>query len=606
MESSRFVKTNLPCTRCRTMGSNASRAGVSAVALILVLVVVLAAGGGAWYFFAQRSGKVKFDPLMATASIKPFTALVLEQGQIESSENVEFLCEIKSRYGETRVIDVIPEGSFVQAGEVLVRLETSRLEEARNTQEIAVANAEKLVQQANGKLQAAEIAKIEYLEGKFEEAKATILSEIFVAEEELRKAEEYARFSERLAAKSFVTELQLEADLFAVDRYRNQLDLARQKLRVLENQTKPKEIIGFDSEILAAQAELSSAEKARDLEVAALADILDQLEKCTIEVPEGLSGQVVYANVFSSRGGSEWVLEKGAAVREGQVLLRLPNLNKMQVFAKVNEAQIAAVDVGMPVKVQVDAMRSAGAFEGFVTKVNPYAEPESWTSGGVRRYGCYIELVDPPSNIRPGMNASVTIETRYEAEALQIPVQALAEQQGIYYIAVKQGESFETRKVKVVAANAESAWIEEGIERSENGIFGVEPGEEVVLGPRAFDGLLDLPPVVESANPRRGQGRPNGAGGPGAGGPGRGGPGAGGPGAGGGGRGPGGAAAGGAAAGGAAAGNGAAPQGQAAGDSSTSSGNSAPANGGAGAAGGTGAPGGGGFRPSNSSSNSGS
>ncbi|MCA9106811.1 MAG: efflux RND transporter periplasmic adaptor subunit, partial [Planctomycetales bacterium] len=242
---------------------------------------------------------------------------------------------------------------------------------------------------------------------------------------------------------------QLEADLFAVDRYRNQLDLARQKLRVLENQTKPKEIIGFDSEILAAQAELSSAEKARDLEVAALEDILDQLDKCTIRVPEGLSGQVVYANIFSSRGGSEWVLEEGATVRERQVLVRLPNLQKMQVYAKVNEAQIAAVRENMPVEVQVDAMRQAGSFGGHVTKVNPYAEPESWTSGGVRRYGVYVELQDPPSSIRPGMNASVSIETRYEPAALQIPVQALAEQQGVYYVAVKSGESFETRVVEV-------------------------------------------------------------------------------------------------------------------------------------------------------------
>ncbi|MCA9106810.1 MAG: hypothetical protein KDA83_15415, partial [Planctomycetales bacterium] len=171
------------------------RGGLAVGAIVVVLVLLVAVGGGIWYYVGGSGSKTSFNPLFAMAEIKPFEAKVLEQGQVESSENVEFRCEIKSRYGETRVIEVIPEGSFVNPGDILITLDKSRLEEAREAQEIAVANAEKLVQQANGKLQAAEIAKVEYLEGKYEETKATILNEIFVAEEELRKAEEYARFS---------------------------------------------------------------------------------------------------------------------------------------------------------------------------------------------------------------------------------------------------------------------------------------------------------------------------------------------------------------------------------------------------------------------------
>lgn len=456
-----------------------------AVSGVVIVIAVLATGG---VLFTRGDQAKKFDPILTVAEIAPFEATVLEQGQLESSDNVEFRCEIKSRYDNPAVIAVVPEGTLVKPGDVLVRLDRSKLEQAHQTQIIAVNNAEKLVQQASSKLQAAEIAKVEYLEGKFEETHATIRSEIFVAEEELRKAEEYARFSERLAAKSFVTENQLQADLFAVERYRISLELARQKLKVLEQQTKPKEIIAFDSEILSSQAELASAEKARDVEVEALKEINDQLAKCDIVVPEGFSGQVVYANVFSSRGNSEWVLEEGAQVRERQVLMRLPNLAKMQIYAKVNEAQIAAVLEGMPVVIQVDAIRSQGPLQGKVTKVNAYAEPESWSSGGIRRYGVTIELVDPPTNIRPGMNASVTIQTRFEPAALQIPVQAFAEHEGKYYAVVKTETGFETREISVVAANAKTAWIESGI----------NAGDQVVMAPRSFDGLLELPAEASS------------------------------------------------------------------------------------------------------------
>ncbi|MEZ6105247.1 MAG: hypothetical protein R3B96_03835 [Pirellulaceae bacterium] len=359
------------------------RGGLAVGAIVVVLVLLVAVGGGIWYYVGGSGSKTSFNPLFAMAEIKPFEAKVLEQGQVESSENVEFRCEIKSRYGETRVIEVIPEGSFVNPGDILITLDKSRLEEAREAQEIAVANAEKLVQQANGKLQAAEIAKVEYLEGKYEETKATILNEIFVAEEELRKAEEYARFSERLAAKSFVTELQLEADLFAVDRYRSQLDLARQKLRAGEsNQAEGNHWLRF--EILAAQAELSSAEKARDLEVAALEDILDQLDKCTIRVPEGLSGQVVYANIFSSRGGSggSWRKVRRWRTSSARATPESPEDAGLRQGQRGSDRRRPGEHAG---RVQVDAMRQAGSFGGHVTKVNPYAEPESWTSGGVRR-----------------------------------------------------------------------------------------------------------------------------------------------------------------------------------------------------------------------------
>jgi len=459
------------------------RRGAMITKLLIGFVVVGAVVGGGWYLFASGRSATKVDPILETVVLGPFEASVLEQGQLESSDNVDFRCEVKSRYGETSVISVIPEGTQVKEGDVLIELDRSKLEQLHQTQLIAVASAEKLVQQASSTLQAAEIAKVEYLEGKFEEAKATIQSEIFVAEEELRKAEEYARFSERLAAKSFVTELQLEADLFAVDRYRNQLELARQKLRVLEQQTKPKEIIGFDSQILSAQAELASAEKARDLEVAALTEIEDQLAKCTITVPKGVSGQVVYANVYSSRGNSEWVLEEGAPVRERQVLVRLPNFQKMQIFAKVNEAQISAVEEGQSVEIQVDSQREAGPIRGIVTKVNPYAEPESWSSGGIRRYGVTISIQSPPTSLRPGGNASVSILTRYEPSAKQIPVQAFVKHGEKYFAVVKVGDRFETREIEVIAANAKTAWIGQGL----------EVDDQVVLGPRTYDELLQLP-----------------------------------------------------------------------------------------------------------------
>ncbi|MCR9117813.1 MAG: hypothetical protein NXI22_12805, partial [bacterium] len=48
---------------------------------------------------------------------------------------------------------------------------------------------------------AAEIAYTEYVDGTFLQEEQTILGEIFVAEESLSRSVQYARYSQRLAAK---------------------------------------------------------------------------------------------------------------------------------------------------------------------------------------------------------------------------------------------------------------------------------------------------------------------------------------------------------------------------------------------------------------------
>ena len=49
-------------------------------------------------------------------------------------------------------------------------------------------------------------------------------------------------------------------------------------------------------------------------------------------------------------------MEEGATVRENQVLVRLPDQDKMQVKALINEQNITQIQRGMPASIQVDAL----------------------------------------------------------------------------------------------------------------------------------------------------------------------------------------------------------------------------------------------------------
>jgi len=435
------------------------------------------------WFGGDETGE---QPIMTEVVVEPFSHDVLDQGEVESSNNVEVKCLVKSRNsGGTEIIWVIDEGEVVEKDQVVLRLDSSALEEERDRQQIVCNTSLGIKVQAKNNYEAALIEKTEYLEGAFKQEERTIQSEIFVAEENQRRAEQYARYSERLAAKGYVTALQLEADRFAVKKARNELELARQKLLVLQKFTKEKNLKNLESAIATAKTKWETEEKSYILELKQLDEIVAAIKDCTLTSPK--AGQVVYANVYSSRGNSEFVVEAGAKAREGQTLIRIPDPTSMQAKALINESRVTLVKPGMKATLQFDSYGDQ-EFPGVVTHVNQYAEPSSWSRGNVKEYATYIKIIDPPKGMRPGLSSAVRIHVEYRPEAMQLPVQAMCEQQGEFFVLVQNGDSWKTVPVKVGSSNDKTVTIEEG---------DLAAGDKVALNPRRYDRYLELPEATE-------------------------------------------------------------------------------------------------------------
>ena len=471
----------------RSFVSRDRRGSVMNLVMVGVLAALLLAFGS--YLYMSNSGPSALEePLTATAFKGTFVKEVLDQGEIQSSENVEIRCKIKSRYGSkgATVKELVEEGKLVTGGELLITLNSDEIEAAKEEQEIAVNNAKDILKAAENDLKSVLATKEEYIEGLFKEELSVKQNAISQAKEELDKAIEYLEFSRKLQAKGFITTTILRNDEAAVERAKRTFESANQSLLVLEKYTYSKFVSDFDSKINSATSKRDAAKANLSIEEKQLSEIEEQLAACEIRVPEGKSGQVVYANIFSRRGNSEFVLEEGATVREGQVLIKLPNPKKMQVRATVNESRVTSIKEGMKVQVAVDALNGA-ALDGVVTKVNQYAEPEGWGGGGVRKYGVYIEIINPIRELRPGMNASVTIETERQSEALMIPIQAVYGYRGKTFCLVKEGGTWVTTEVEVGSYNDTNMVISKGL----------EPGSIVGLNPAGFTDLLDLPDLPE-------------------------------------------------------------------------------------------------------------
>jgi hypothetical protein len=161
----------------------------------------------------------------------------------------------------------------------------------------------------------------------------------------------------------------------------------------------------FDADIKIAEAKLKSDEKT--LSWTKMELIESQIAKCVIKAPA--AGQVVYANESGGRNGTDIIIQEGTLIRERQVIIRLPDPQKMQVKAKINESRVDFVQEGLPVKIKLDALPGVDLM-GTIKRVNDYPIANgNWFGSSAKEYGTYVEVHNPPKSMRPGMTAEISI-----------------------------------------------------------------------------------------------------------------------------------------------------------------------------------------------------
>jgi multidrug resistance efflux pump len=458
-----------------------------------VLVALLIAGGLALAGWSSAGRGPEAQPLdlVTTAVWKgPYEYTLAERGTVECGSSTEIRCLVRSRNG-TAILEVVPEGSFVQAGDIVVELDRSELLEQETAQKILVATRESQVAQAENTLHAAEIAKLEYLEGLFVAQESALISALFVAQRTKEAAEVAVESAKALHLEGIFTVLQVQAAYASLEDALNKFDAADTALRTLRDLTKRKESALLAANIASAEANVQAQRKSLRLEQERLAFLQEQIANCTIRATA--AGQVVYASDTSSYRSStqsQFIVEPGVKVRQWQTILWLPNPKDMQVRTAVNEAHITMVQTGMPVTIRVPALPDM-LLDGEVTHVSQYAEPTNSSTANIRQYATIVKIKNPPADLRVGMNADLHIHLKRMESALQVPVQALAESQGRFFSLVKCDEGYETREIQIGSTNDQVATIE----------MGLDDGDEVVMNPRSTGDLLELPDWDVAAQP---------------------------------------------------------------------------------------------------------
>jgi HlyD family secretion protein len=141
------------------------------------------------------------------------------------------------------------------------------------------------------------------------------------------------------------------------------------------------------------------------------------LAKCQIFAP--IDGAI---SVLSSEIG-ERVVATGSFA--GTEVMRVADLGTMEARVDVNENDVVNVEVGEPVRIRVDAYNGKD-LKGTVRQIASTATVKSeGTQQEVTNFEVRITVDNPDVELRPGMSASVDIETQTVKHVLSVPIQSV-------------------------------------------------------------------------------------------------------------------------------------------------------------------------------------
>ena len=137
-----------------------------------------------------------------------------------------------------------------------------------------------------------------------------------------------------------------------------------------------------------------------------------------------MSGTITRLNVEEG----EIVTSGRSAFSQGAAILTVADLSKMVVKTRINEVDIAKIDLGQRVEIRVDAYRDK-VFEGRVSEIAPSAytpDPRGGQQGdGTITFEVMIEVVGSPAELLPGMSADVDIIVMEDDNVLQLPIDSV-------------------------------------------------------------------------------------------------------------------------------------------------------------------------------------
>lgn len=473
--------------------------------VVAVVAAMSLVGGLAWATVRwSRTAQQLANLDVFTVGPRTFTVLLEEKGELKAANSTDIICEVE---GRSTIIYLIPEGTAVKEGDLLVELASDEIEDRIRQEELKETNAITAheaaqteleiqrdqnasdIRKADLKIELARLALEKYKKGDWEQALKDAQIDIQQATINLKRRTEEFQADKELRAKNFITKTEYDESYFNFKRAEWELEKANKALEVLETYThvadsrqresdleeaikeRDRVVKNADAEELKKVRSLEGKKKELDLIQDQLAKLRTQKEKCRIHAPT--QGFVVYFGGFGGRRffSSGDQIKEGATVHERQTLLSLPDTSEMMATVRVHEAKTDKLQIGQSVVVKVEGMPGQ-RFTGKVSKIAVVADSQNrWLNPDLKEYETEITLDPTDAPLKPGVTAYCEILVETVEDKLAVPVQTVYTKGGQRY--VFQETAREPKPVAIALGAVGTEWAE--VTR------GLTGGEQILL-----------------------------------------------------------------------------------------------------------------------------
>ena len=449
-----------------------------------------------------RSGKSD-DPeaLYHTVKKGDLTISIVEGGSLEAVNEVVIKNTIE---GESRLIMLIPEGSYVKKDDLVaefdsgkaesalqeqqVKFETSQasLVEAENDLIITRSTVESEVSTAQLAVDFARMDRQKFLDlerdHKIQDAQLKIDTE----EESLKLAQQRYEWSKKLAEKGFETKSQVDRDKLEVSKSSKAVENAKSTDAMLRKFDLEKEEAKRDSDLKEAEAKLTREKKEGESKIMQKEALLKKAQsslRLTEEILNKKKEQLKATKLYAPQDGlviyakpkrywsDEPSIEEGAIVYNRREVIKIPDISKMRVDIKIHESMIGQVQKGLKTYIVLDS-RPDDRYLGEVTKVAILPDNDRYRGDpNLKVYATEVTIKDQIEGIKPGVSARTEIIIKELKDVLTIPIQAVT--------------TFEGEQVCYLEGNNEPTIVEVGLFNTKHIEIksGLKPGDKVSLNP---------------------------------------------------------------------------------------------------------------------------
>lgn len=472
------------------LGGKTRRAG-SRRLMALAGVAVVAAGIGylAWRSDAGWSNHTSQAPSSsdrAVVRLASFDITTRCSGELEARHQIEIRSRLES---SSTIVELTPEGRSVRAGELLVRLNSDRIEQeileqtlqvesaraelvaAENGYNIQVNENESRLRQSTSKVTLAKLALEQWEKGDVEKRRLELKLAMDKATRDHDRLKDKVFRSRLLHGQGFLSKNELELDEISFIEALAAVDKSGKDNEIYENYRLPEERERFTSALIEAEAELERVKMNNEIELASkeaartnrrkqlavreekLRNLQNQLASSTIRAPS--DGLVVYATSMSSGrgfgGDREGPLQIGRQVFPNELLMILPDTSDMMASVRVQESLAGRVRPGQVVTVQVDAA-GGKTYSGRVENTSVLAETGGWRDPNLREYTVKVALDQSEldgEGLKPSMRVDAIITLGRVEDATSIPVQAVFNEGAVRFVYQQDGMKFVRTPVRM-------------------------------------------------------------------------------------------------------------------------------------------------------------